>query len=174
MISYVGFFLYIVLNINTIEMGLIDFTKNYILRKGDLKEAKIGHVNHALEEIKKASANYKEYVVLLTQNGSSASDAPVATIISNTFDEVPTWVRDGAGTYSLHFQTEIAREKLVVTCNPYTLMMGNNFGEYIVAGWNGANSAYVTGSYITRSTGVIADPTDGLLYQHVFSLKLYN
>ena len=41
---------------------------------------------------------YDVYTALITQSGS---DAPVATVLENTFNTSLTWTRTGTGTYSI-------------------------------------------------------------------------
>ena len=44
------------------------------------------------------ASTYKVYSALLTQTGSNA---PVATVLENTLNFTPSWVREGVGVYSI-------------------------------------------------------------------------
>lgn len=146
---------------------------NELLQIAVLNEETFLRIKTAILDLSASSvkANYKEYIALLTQTGT---DAPVATIINNTFDEVPSWVRVESGIYALVFTRSVNRNKTVATCNEYTLSSLSNTTEKIVAGWGSENAVFVACSFVERSSGIIADPTDNLLFKHVFTVRIYD
>lgn len=58
-------------------------------------------------------AGTKIYRALLTQTGTNA---PVATVLYNTFDSEPVWSRNNVGVYDLTFDNELVAGKTVVNC----------------------------------------------------------
>jgi hypothetical protein len=56
-------------------MKFIDFARKYILRKGDLKEAKIGHINYALGIAEAGCFKDKELKVIYLEGNGFLTDS---------------------------------------------------------------------------------------------------
>lgn len=71
-------------------------------------------VNEIIDAINNASINYKIYVALLTQSGTSA---PVATVIHNTLGGTVAWSYSGVGIYIGTLTGAFTTNKTVVFTN---------------------------------------------------------
>lgn len=144
--------------------------KKYSKRKGDSTEAKIGHVNYALEQIGN-SKPYKEYVAHITQSGANP---PTAVIMQNDFDTIPVWSRFESGLYNLTFSETISQAKCFVTITNYNYLRYNNYLDYLGAGYSNSFSIFVTTGWQIKNTGIVEEPSDGVLYKHVIMVRIYN
>jgi hypothetical protein len=115
------------------------------------------------------AVGYKEYVALLTQEGTNA---PVATVLSNTLGS-GTWSREVAGVYLITFPSSV-------------FVLGNTFPDSTVStfGQLAEVMTYITQARDTQTTyslnssiaNILEDattPTDGILVNYAFSIRVY-
>jgi hypothetical protein len=115
------------------------------------------------------AVGYKEYVALVTQTGTNA---PVATVLSNTLGS-GTWSREVAGVYLITFPSSV-------------FVLGNTFPDAGVSifGQLAENMTYITQARNTQTTyglnssiaNILEDattPTDGVLANYAFSIRVY-
>jgi hypothetical protein len=115
------------------------------------------------------AVGYKEFVALVTQTGTNA---PVATVLSNTLGS-GTWSREVAGVYLITFPSSV-------------FVLGNTFPDAGVSifGQLAENMTYITQARNTQTTyglnssiaNILEDattPTDGVLANYAFSIRVY-
>lgn len=123
-----------------VNSDLIDLTE----KKDSKNNSKTEY--YSLDDIR----GYKVYTALLTQSGTNA---PVATVLENTFDITPNWIRVSEGNYKIN----------EATC----LLMGINLSNSIMFLTSENNT-------IRYFIGVIYDDGDGVLTQITQFLKVNN
>jgi hypothetical protein len=115
------------------------------------------------------AVGYKEYVALLTQTGTNA---PVATVLSNTLGS-GTWSRADAGSYVLTFSSSVFT--LGKTVPEAIQILSGQFVESMTT-ISQSRSGATTYGIESNSADISADnstPTDGLLTNYAFSIRVY-
>ena len=102
---------------------------------------------------------YKVYTALLNQSGT---DAPVATVLENTLDYIPTYVYGGVGTYSIMLQDTLFSEIVLPTMS--TLL---TLDTVILIRPEDDN-------LITINTPIDSVPTDEVLVTFFIEIRVYN
>jgi len=123
-------------------------------------EVKLFSVQELLD-LSTSSLPYLNYVALLTQSGTSA---PTATVLENTLGFTPTWVRLGAGLYSI--QTAFNTAKTTVSIQP-------RYGVNLVL--FGSLNSYLTLGTALSATTSYADGTlgDEFLLNSMIEIRVY-
>ena len=115
------------------------------------------------------AVGYKEYVALLTQTGTNA---PVATVLSNMLGSA-TWSRADAGSYVLTFSSSVFT--LGKTVPESIQILSGQFVESMTT-ITQSRSGATTYGIESNSADISADnstPTDGLLTNYAFSIRVY-
>jgi len=115
------------------------------------------------------------YVALVTQ---SSTDAPTASIISNTFPETPTWDYVGEGVYSLDFADFVLTEGLTIPPEPGSddevlfnriTKSDNSTDPYNGYVFYRANDSQM----VLKSFSNLETPANGVLSNTLIELKVY-
>lgn len=110
---------------------------------------------------------YYSYVALLTQTDTNA---PVATVLYNTFYSLPQWVYSGDGVYYVTLNGAFPIDKTLIICSPF---YNDNIGENVFPMYvkSSANEIYLqTYTAANISTGITSS---NLLLNTSFEIRAY-
>lgn len=126
-------------------------------------------VNEIINAINNSgTSNYKVYTAFLTQTGT---DAPVATVLTNTLGGTIVWTYDGVGNYSGTLSNAFTKNKTVI----FVGSPGSNTGVI-----NASNDFIASQSilYLTTATNPNNNTgvnfTDAILYYTSIEIRVYN
>lgn len=103
------------------------------------------------------SRPYKVYTALLTQTGT---DAPVANVLENTFNEIFTWTRDGVGIYTVNKLTGFPTNTAIYCITDHLNSIFNN--------------ANVVSNAILLNVYELVAGADNSLYNTFIEIRVYN
>lgn len=121
--------------------------------------------NFQISDIINLANPYKVYSALLTQTGTNA---PVATVLENTFGFVPIWQRDSSGVYFINNTSffDINKTLIFVTRN------ANNFD--IAAYANDYDNVWIEVSQIIQVSPLNVSPIENVLNNTSIEIRVYN
>lgn len=109
-----------------------------------------------------ANTNYKRYVALLNQ---TAGNAPVPTVLENTFDGALTWSRDNTGTY----RVESANGEFIIA-NTIVFINDSRSANTLMR-WAESNDPDFLSFYTEIADS--ATPFDGLMVNMPIEIRVY-
>jgi len=109
--------------------------------------------------VQNATGNYKKYVALISQTGTSA---PTATVLENTLGGTVIWTRTGTGAY-------LATLTGVFTTNKTVVFITQTSGSSIVS----SSYSSVNDVSVSTANSTTANAIDGVLTNSSMEIRVY-